>query len=243
MFAPLLVAAVSCTARAEEVAAVPPASRLEEAIRLYAQGETASSRSLLQALVAVGPELPAEVRQAALAYLGDVLYSEEGPQASRPMFDALLEEAPDFVMDPFEHPEEVCRYFEALREEARVPVIERPLPERGPPPYWSLVPGGLHWYARGKIGTGLAVTVAQAGLLATNIALYQTLVSRGQIPRQDPAALADYDAHRLGTNIAAGAFYLSLLLPPAIEFSRWSAQPSRVGVGVGPGSLLVSGQF
>ncbi|MBM4365742.1 MAG: hypothetical protein FJ102_05965 [Deltaproteobacteria bacterium] len=243
MFAPLLVAAVACTARAEEVAAVPPASRLEEAIRLYAQGDTAGSRALLQALVALGSELPADVRQGALAYLGDVLYSEEGPQASRPMFDALLEEAPDYVMDPFEHPEEVCRYFEALRAEARVPVIERPLPERGAPPYWSLAPGGLHWYAQGKIGTGLAVTLTQAGLLGTNIALYQTLLARGKIPRDDPDALADYEAHRLGTNIAAGAFYLSLLLPPAIEFSRWSAQSTRVGVGVGPGSVLVSGQF
>ncbi len=243
MFAPLLVAAVVCTVRAEEVAAPQPATRLEEAIRLYAQGDTAGSRALLQALVAEGKELPADVRQGALAYLGDVLYSEEGPQASRPMFDALLEEFPDYVMDPFEHPEEVCRYFEALREEARVPVIERPLPERGPAPYWSLVPGGLHWYAQGKIGTGLAVTLTQAGLLGTNIALYQTLLARGQIPQDDPEALADYETHRLATNIAAGAFYLSLFLPPAVEFSRWSAQPTRVGVGVGPGSVLVSGQF
>lgn len=243
MFAPLLVAAVVCAARAEEVAGVAPGTRLEEAIRLYAQGDTAGSRALLQGLVAEGPELPAEVRKGALAYLGDVLYSEEGPQASRPMFDALLEEAPDYVMDPFEHPEEVCRYFEALREEARVPIIERPLPERGPPPYWSLVPGGLHWYAQGKMGTGLAVTLTQAGLLGTNIALYQTLVARGQIPQDDPAAFSDYEAHRLATNIAAGAFYLSLVLPPAIEFSRWSAETTRVGVGVGPGTLVVSGQF
>ena len=33
----------------------------------------------------------------------------------REIFETLLGEAPAYAMDPFEHPPEVCRYFEEVR--------------------------------------------------------------------------------------------------------------------------------
>ncbi len=240
---PLVVAAV-CTARAEEPG--DPQGQLLAAIGAYAQGDIDGARARLQALLAAGPALPASVRQSALAYLGDVLFSEEGAEAARPMFAALLDEAPAFVMDPYEHPEPVCRYFDALRTERTAATAAAPTPvpfTRGPPPYWSLVPGGLHWYARDEVGLGVAVTLTQAGLLVGNVVLWQTLAARTGVPRDDAEALASYEAHRLATNITAGAFVASLLLPPAIEFSRWSAQQPTVAAVVSPAGIVVTGSF
>lgn len=254
MFGPLLVAAVVCTARADETAetAEPAANgataastaeaQLASAIRAYAQGDIDGARAQLQALLAAGPNLPPKVRTSALAYLGDVLYSEEGAEAARPILSALLDEAPGFVMDPFEHPEPVCRYFDTLRA-ARASATVTATWTRGPPPYWSLVPGGLHWYAQDEIATGMAITLTQAGLLVGNVVLYQTLATRPKVDPDDPDEDNAYQAHRLANNMAAGAFIASLLVPPAIEFARWSTERPPVGVSVGPGALLVHGSF
>lgn len=217
-----------------------PGLRLDNALRLYAQGDTAAARLGLQELIGEGTILPGPVRQAALAYLGDILYSEEGPDAARPFFSALLAESPQYVMDPFEHPQPVCDYFEVLRSARAAPT---PVATRTPPPWLSMVPGGVYWFGNGKVGAGFAVAATQAGLLATNLVLTTDRQTSGKVPQDNPEALAAFEARRLAQNLTAGGFYLSLLLPPAIEFSRWSAESPRAALTVGPGSLIVSGTF
>lgn len=231
-------------AATHEASAQEPRQRLDDALRLYAQGDTASARTALQNIIGEGTTLPADVRQASLAYLGDILFSEEGSEAAHPFFSALLAESPDYVMDPFEHPEPVCEYFEALRAErtspGNPPIVTTP---RARAPWMSLVPGGVYWFGTGKVGTGIAVAATQAGLLTANLIL---LTDRRDDPRfseDDTEAQAAWEAGRLAQNLTAGGFYLSLVLPPAIEFSRWSAETPRASVAIGPGSLLVTGTF
>lgn len=234
----VLIAAV------HEAAAQEPRQRLDDALRQYAQGDTAAARTALHGIIGEGTALPPDVRQAALAYLGDILFSEAGPDAAKPFFSALLAESPDYVMDPFEHPEPVCEYFESLRAaRAPPPFVPPPVDPRATAPWMSLVPGGVYWFGTGRIGPGIAVAATQAGLLAVNLVLMTNRQADKGIPPDDPEALAAWEARRLAQNLTAGAFYLSLVLPPAIEFSRWSAETPTATLSVGPGSLVVAGTF
>lgn len=231
-------------AATHEASAQEPRQRLDDALRLYAQGDTASARAALQNIIGEGTTLPADVRQASLAYLGDILYSEEGREAARPFFSALLAESPDYVMDPFEHPEPVCEFFETLRAERTVPsnppVATAP---RERAPWMTLVPGGVYWFGTGKVATGIAVAATQAGFLTANLLLFTDRRDNPGFSEEDTDAEAAWEAGRLAQNLTAAGFYMSLLLPPAIEFSRWSAETPRASLAIGPGALVVSGTF
>jgi hypothetical protein len=236
------------------LAAVAPAyadddghARLEDALQLYADGQTARARAELMGVIG-GAEVSPAVRRAALASLGDILYAEEGPEAARPFFVALLDEAPDYVMDPLDHPEPVCHYFEELRvaRASSPPIVPLPPPTRRPPPWASMAPGGVYWFSRGNVGAGVAVGLTQAGLLVSNLALKQAIDGIETIPRDDAEGAAEYRRLQLFTNLTAGAFYASLILPPAIEFSRWGADGApgaATRVAIGPGTVAVRGSF
>ncbi|MSQ00682.1 MAG: hypothetical protein EXR71_02185 [Myxococcales bacterium] len=236
---------LSSSPRACAQDAAPPLQQLDEARRTYAEGRVAEARALLQALLAVGPELPRPVRLETLAYLGDILYSEQGKSAADTFFNALLDEDPDYRMDPLEHPEEVVRYFDGLRP-VRKPldvVVVRPKPPgRGPFPYLALAPGGLYYFVNGTPGAGLVVAGTQAALLVTNLVLYQQIRAINAAPGGGTAE-TEWHQLELATNLAAGALYVSLVVPPAVEVGRWGSVAPAARVTLAPGALTVSGTF
>lgn len=219
------------------------AEELEAARRAYAQGQPGKARELLQAILDRGPDIDRQVRHDALADLGDLLYSEGNPSDAEPFFRALLDEDPDYVMDPLRHPAEVTRYFDSLRPRRPLDVVLVPTPSpRAPPPWLALAPGGVYYFAKGEVGPGLAVAGAQAALLVANLALYTEISGMEEIPRGS-AEVTQWRNLRLATDLTAGAFYVSLVLPPAIEFGRWGVENPRVGVGIAPGAITVRGTF
>lgn len=226
--------------------AASPREGLDAARRAYSEGDAAAAREQLQALLTLGNALPADVRRETLAFLGDILFSEQGPSAAEPFFRALLDEAPDYVMDPLAHPEDVVRYFESLRPPPRpldVVVIKPPAPPpRGPFPWLSLVPGGAYYFVRGDVGAGLAVAGTQTALLVTNLVLYQQIRAIDGVTPDSPAE-QEWRNLELATNLSAGALYISLLVPPVVEIGRWGAAGPKAQVAVGPGSVRVSGTF
>jgi len=243
----------AASARAEDTTPPPdtasepvnsPAASLEAARRLYAQGRTAEARERLRAVLALGPALGPEVRQQALAYLGDITFSEEGARAAEPFFRALLDENPRYTMDPLDHQPEVSRFVESLRPAKRPLELPRLLPAPpAKPPWLSLAPGGVVYFARGKVATGFAVAGTQAALLVANAVLIQQISAIAAVDVRDPEAVASYQRLELASNLTAGAFYLSLVLPPAVEFSRWSSGEAGAAVLVGPGTVQVAGRF
>ncbi len=219
--------------------------KLDDARRAYAEGRVAEARGLLQALLAIGPDLPSSVRLETLAYLGDIAYSEQGKSAADTFFNALLDEDPGYRMSPLEHPDEVIRYLDSLRP-ARKPldvvVVKPPPPVRGPFPYLALAPGGLYYFVNGKPGPGLAVAGTQAALLVTSLVLYQQIRAIEGVP-DDDAAKVEWRDLELATNLAAGALYVSLLIPPAIELGRWGSVAPAARLTLAPGAVSISGTF
>lgn len=236
------------TARAEDIAAVTPPgdarTELDAAIQAFLDGDTADAKTRLQGLLARGPELEAPIRRDALAYLGDILFTEDGAPAARNVLEALLDEDGEYRMDPIKHPPEVCAFFEDLRL-SRIPVAP-PLkiepPKRRPFPYLALLPGGVYYYTDHKPVTGVVVGGLQLGALVTNVVLYSQIQNHALVPRDDPDAEAEFNRLVAGADIAAAAAWLSWIVPATVEVGRW-ATPTRVQVGVGPGSVVLTGQF
>jgi hypothetical protein len=228
------------TPRGDPAVIAAATADIEAARTLYAQGKAAEARELLRAVLARDPAPGAGVRQRALAYLGDLLYAEDGASAAEPFFLALLDENPDYVMDPLEHPPEVSRFLESLRP-ARPPLaVVQPPPPRSRPPWMSLSPGGLYYFTRRETGKGVAVASAQVALLVSNLVLLQQISTIEGVDTRDEAAVRSWQQLELATNLTAGAFYLSLVLPPAVEFSRWDSETT---VTVAPGAVQVAGRF
>jgi hypothetical protein len=207
-------------------------AELDAAIQLYLQGAPQQARARLQAVLARGPALPTSVRADALAYLGDILYSEQGPEASRSVFQALLREAPEYRLDPFAHPAVVCGWLETVRADLRAAALPRaPLPPARPPfPALALLPGGVHAFAAGRTVEGATLATLQATGLVVSI------VTRASIDRAFQEQPDDKEAvvRTIGWNRASVALgWSAWALPLAVETVRWQ----RAGVQTPKGSV------
>ncbi len=241
---------------AATVPAVPdPADRLKAAVDLYLDGRPVEARAALEDILALGPALPANVREDALAYLGDILYSEKGASAARGVFEALLAEAPRYAMDPFNHPPEVVRHFEVLRREL---VPDLPLPpsqrvRRDPYPWTVALPLGAHYFKERKVLPGL--TVAAVQLAGAGVSLW----SRSEmlaIPnyRIDPGYGIPIDEDPDGSNrsryqtlmavnLTSGLVgWAAYVVPFTVETIRWGAR-TEATVALSPTEVRLSVSF
>ncbi len=248
------------TLRTTVVDTLPAEARLASAVARYLEGDVAAARTELQALLANGPSLPPEVRSEALAYLGDILYSEQGAEASRSVFEALLREAPDYRLDPYAHPAPVCAWVEQVARDlqARAVVIVPPVLATSPPPspprftYDVLIPGGFHALRTGKPVLGASLAVVQTASAVVSIATRasieaafatQELRLTGEQDVAQPEAAATERLIWIN-RAAATAGWLAWGVPVAVEVARWSSGGNATAsVRVTPGGVSVAGAF
>lgn len=233
--------ALVVSARAQDL---EPEARLAGAIRLYLAGDPVTARQQIQGLLAASDLDPA-LRRKAMAYLGDILYAEQGPEAARSTFESLLADAPDYAMDPFEHPPEVCAYFEDLRKRSvpiAPPTFPAPAPSEEPWPWTVLLPGGAHYFAEGRPAPGVGFGTLQLVGLGVSVFTYVQLQDdylQGMLKEDRDEYLRVVTINRA----AAAVGWVAYVAPIALETTAWTQRRGRVAVGVGPGSLTVSGTF
>jgi len=234
---------------------VPPNEALQAAIDAYLDGRPQDARRALQELLARGPSVPAEVRRDALAYLGDILLSEQGEAAARSVFEALLADAPAYQMDPFRHPPEVVRAFEAVRRTVVPPTgtpTVRPVRDADPYPWMVALPAGAWYFKERRVVPGLLVATAQGAGLGLSVwsrgemqALQEEVERREIAPGEDTGGTwkGRYDRLRVINALAFTAGWAGYFVPLTVETVRWGASGASAQVGVGPGSVRVVGRF
>lgn len=268
LLAALLLLAPRAVAQAapdgvERVAApADPRATLDEAVALYGEGATAQARQRILELLAWGPDLPAAVRQDALAWLGDILLAEQGEAAARNAFEALLAEAPDYQFDRLRHAEAVVTAFEGVRADLRAraasALVTPPLPPPPPADPWPwlcVVPGGAVYYPDGRVGLGIAFGAAQAAGLGVSVAtrLRMQSIQERMLDPDEPVRVDAPEAERqrwqatydrlFVANVAATLVGWGAYVTPVVwETSRWGGGRSAQ-VAVGPGAVRVSGSF
>lgn len=229
---------------------VDPRQALDAAVALYAEGSTVAARVRIQEILALGPALDPALRVDALAWLGDILFVEQGLDAAREPFAALLAEDPDYHLDRFTHADAVVDAFEQVRASLRPAVVDPPppvRPEPGPWPWLCLVPGGAVYYPQQRLGVGLAFGGAQAlgfgASLWSRLEMQAVQKRASDVRENDPEVeplQRQYDRLK-AVNIAGVVIGWGAYLTPVVwETSRWGAGAT---VAVGPGGVRVDGRF
>ncbi|MCB9778210.1 MAG: hypothetical protein H6742_06585 [Alphaproteobacteria bacterium] len=139
-------------------------SRLDGAVRQYHAGQHDLALSLLAALLQETAEDP--VAAAARVYMGEIFFVQGNEDGAREAFELALRSDPALRLDPFQHPPDVCAFFEIVkadgdwRQPTPLPVpIEPPPPLTRPSP---LSPLGIAQFRQGRTGAGTALAISQS---------------------------------------------------------------------------------
>lgn len=228
---------------------------LEAAKRAYFEGEHERSLDLLVALRArldSGETVPDPIVADALIYLGEVQYQLGDRTASWDTFEDLLRRVPGASMSPLEHPTDVVRWFELVRDKVEQDPLPVPVPVPiGPPPplpAWGYAPFGAPQIAMGRTARGVTYLTLQSGFAIVSIWSYVHLArinGEGHPPEwSDDEVVRRINLERWAVQWPATLGFYATWAVSVLDARRaWRADhapPLAVGVAPRPsGALLV----
>ena len=151
---------------AQDPHAPPPSSppdaedRLDSAIRSYHAGQHDLALGLLTALVRDEAEAREVVRDARI-YMAEILLFQDNQAGARQALELVLREYPDLILDPFQHPPDICAFLELVKADGSWRLA---LPT--PPPPVAQAPRTSPWLPLG-IAQARQRRPNAAGLFAT----------------------------------------------------------------------------
>ena len=222
-----------------EVAIPTAQSRIDEAVRLYQTGRSQEAQAELAKIVNDSTPMSEDLRQKARLYLGEVLYLQGNKEEARRLFEAILERDSSFIIDPFQHPPDVCGFFETIRAYMR-PSIEPkanqvptgPIPRMPASAYYGF---GIYQMQHGNRRLGTVMAIGQTAMAALSIATFG-----GLLEERTWASGSDLSGLRTKRTVqwtTTGAFYAFWFWGTINATQHWRAnvymQPST-GVGNNP---------
>ncbi len=228
-------------------------ARLVWGIRYYRAGDHDKARATLIELLTDETVTDRELRLTARVYLAEVLFVEDRREAALAAFQAILEDDPDYRLDPYEHPPDVIEFFDMVRATLAMGREEPPVvdPEPQPPevlrfPVLGYAPLGVHHlqqrhWLRGSLLASSQVALA-TGSLITGISLY------GRHETYDESEHSDLqDRRQRNAAMTAGFYGLWALgvVDGALGWRRdqrriqaqWQAQHASSRLGLTPTGL------
>ena len=151
--------------------AVPtPDERLNEAVRIYQTGAPKNAQILLANIVNDPSYEDEPLRQRARVFLGEVLYLQQSEEEARRIFETVLTLEPNYIIDPFQHPPDVCGFFETIRayirpNEDTEAVLTAPVP---PTPFNAYLGFGIYQlrHKERSLGTSMAIGQTTFGVIS-----------------------------------------------------------------------------
>jgi hypothetical protein len=159
-----------------EMEAASPETRLEDAVRLYQTGDPQQAQALLAGLINDSSFENEILRQRARVFLGEVLYLQQSEEEARRIFEAILTLEPNYVLDPFEHPPDVCGFFETIRtyiRPAELPAVSTPVP---PTPLSAYLGFGVYQMKHKQRSLGMAMAIGQTTFGAISAIMFAGLL-------------------------------------------------------------------
>lgn len=216
------------------------ADRLNDAVMAYQAGHREDARNALAELVNDPALDDPLLRQRARVYLGEVLYVEGQEDAAFRAFEQVLEFDPGFRIDPFEHPPDVCGFFEVVRAST---ISLRPVlpPPPRPLPATAWMGFGLYQRGHGHKTAGNLLLASEAVLGATSVVAFGLMAYDRRWSKDNPA-----EHTRILTTMAvqwtAGLGFWGLYAAGTVNAHRdWREQGTTAGGSPPPGSALQIG--
>jgi hypothetical protein len=224
----------SAASPADDPVPAPPRQRLEDAIRAYQAGRAAEARIALAMLINEPADIPADLRQDARVYLGEVLYVAGEEDAAFRTFEQVLVEDSTYRIDPFRHPPDVCGFFEVVRASTVGLAPPPPVPAPAALPASAWVGFGVYQRGHGRPGRANAFLAGQALLGAGSILAFGLLVADRRYLEDDPAELRQLQVLR-AVQWASTAGFWGLHLWGALDARHDFRQAARQAALGGPG--------
>ena len=89
-------------------------NQLRNGVRFYKDGDRESAIHEFLSL-SYAKKAPSEIRQEARIYMAEILFVQEDKEGARGYFNAVLDENPNYNIDRFIHPPNVCGYFDFVK--------------------------------------------------------------------------------------------------------------------------------
>lgn len=161
-------------ASASTVPASEAVSVLNQSVQLYHVGSRAEA---MQGFLTIGYDkgYPISVRHEALMYIAEILYIEGNVDDARTYMLEVLQENPEYRIDAFRHPPEICLEFDAVKRKF-VPLNTMVSPSRQYFPKIGYSPFGVYQFRYDASWKAITYSGAQVLLGIASISLYNYLL-------------------------------------------------------------------
>lgn len=146
---------------------------LNEAVQFYQVGDRPQA---LQTLLSIttDPLYPQSIQQEARIYIAEILLVEGNVEGARSYFHDVLEINPNYNIDRFRHPPEICMEFDYTN--AQWKQRQKTIPTTPTRPMLSkFAPFGIYQFQRKQTVKGLVYSGLQLGTAITSITLFSYL--------------------------------------------------------------------
>ena len=161
-----------------EITLPSPDERLKEAVYIYQTGAPKNAQAMLAGIVNDRSYDDESLRQRARVFLGEVLYLQQSEEEARRVFETVLTLEPNYVIDPFEHPPDVCGFFETIRTyirpaESASMVTTAPVP---PTPFNAYLGFGMYQLRHKERSLGIAMAIGQTTFGIISATMFASLL-------------------------------------------------------------------
>lgn len=148
---------------------------LNEAVHLYQVGDRAQALQLLLSLSS-DDNYPQSIQQEARIYIAEIMIMEENTDGARQYFEDVLRVNPNYSIDRFRHPPEVCAEFDYTNAQWRQRQQSSLLTPTSKNTVWQrFVPFGIYQLQRKQQWKGILYASLQTGTAVSSVILFNYL--------------------------------------------------------------------
>ena len=214
----------------------------------YHFGEADAARGRFAALV-IDDTTPVAVRQEARVYLGELLYFAGDRDEARRFFEQVLAQDGDYEVDAFRHPPDVVDFFNFVRASRVAPPRPAPTvpvlptaPTLVPPsPVSAMLGHGVYHFRYGRPKRGALYLGLQVGFLATEAALWGSLLNDRTYREGDEVERQRLARTRAMTGVVAAGYWGTWIASALDANMHWRQVegPSRARTAATPATPRV----
>lgn len=184
-------------------------NQLNEGVGLYQSGKRADAMQRFLSLSML-PEVPNDIRQESIVYIAEILYIQGDKESAKRFFEQLLMDDPNYQIDRFRHPPDVCGYFDFVKSYTKqLAPKEKSAEEVQTFPVIGYFPIGTYFWLEkdSRLSKRFLHTGLQGGFLLTSSILYASLLINHEYLESDTQEKEVLERRLAWQRITTVAFY------------------------------------
>ena len=183
-------------------------NQLNEGVGLYQSGKRADAMQRFLSLSML-PEVPNDIRQESIVYIAEILYIQGDKESAKRFFEQLLMDDPNYQIDRFRHPPDVCGYFDFVKSYTKQLAPKKKSEEVQSFPVVGYFPIGTYFWLEkdSRLGKRFLHTGLQGGFLLTSSILYASLLVNHEYLESDNKTKEILERRLAWQRVTTVAFY------------------------------------